>query len=156
MKRNMDLCWCKVKVFNITSSFDKNGNHYWVFNQILAGNTCTSYIDTSMLEGRIAKKLPAGRIEGKEERNFFSTFFFFLGGVGLVFVKNKFPELTFSNFPFNLEETYEKPLKKVLRILQKVVPLLLWTRMQDPISQLLLANPPSQLSFMLILTAYIH
>ena len=97
-----------------------------MFNQILAGNTCTSYIDTSMLEGRIAKKLPAGRIEGKEERNFFSFFFFFFfWGGGLVFVKNKFPELTFSNFPFNLEETYEKPLKKVLRILQKVVPLLL-------------------------------
>ena len=55
----------------------------------------------------------------------FFSFFFFFGGGGGVFVKNKFQELTFSNIPSNSEEMYGKPLKKVLRILQKVVPLLL-------------------------------
>lgn len=97
-----------------------------------------------MLEERIAKKLPAGRIEGKEERNFFSSFLF-VGGGGrgeewVVVVKYKFQELTFSNFPSKSEEMYEKPLKKVLRILRKVVPPLLLTRMQDRYTLIILLH----------------
>ena len=97
----------------------QNGQKFWL------GIPAPPILTPLCQKGELPKNCQLVELRGRKREISFLLFFGGGGGGVGVFVKNKFQELTFSNIPSNSEEMYEKPLKKVLRILQKVVPLLL-------------------------------